>query len=260
MTNSIAGLKVESVSEDPTFLKILIYGVPGAGKTMLAASATEVSDLCPILFVDVEGGTLSVKEKYPDLQRIRVRTLYDAGGRVKKTAWEQLNEDLYEALKLGEGGYATIIVDNMSEAYQLGMADTMAKLLAEHPERDPDIPGLKEYGRTGSQVRRFVRHLRDVDAHVILTAHEMAQTNDSGAARAFTPSFPGKLPYELSGFMDMVLYLYTKQDKDVVYRNLQTQPVGKYLAKDRSGKLPLILRDPTMAKIYELYQGREIAA
>jgi hypothetical protein len=119
------------------------------------------------------------------------------------------------------------------------MRDTMEHRYLERPDIiDLDIPGLREYGKTGSQIKRWVRHLRDLDANVIFTAHEMAQTDDNGNVRAYTPSFPGKLPFELSGFVDMVLYLYTKQEKNEVYRNIQTQPVGKYLAKDRSGKLP----------------------
>lgn len=261
---NIAGLNISTVGETSHFLKVLIYGVPGAGKTVLAGSASEVEAMQPVLYVDVEGGTLSIAERYPKLQRVRVKDDFDASGRLKATAWDQLWA-IYEALKRGEGGYATVVVDNLSEAYQLAMRDTMNERVSENANLDEDVPDLRAYGKTGSQVRRWVRHLRDLDAHVIFTAHEMAQTNDAGATLSFTPSFPGKLPFELAGFMDMVLYLYTKTEKvespdgkkDSVYRNLQAQPAGKYLAKDRSGKLPLILRDPTMPKIFDLYTGKE---
>ena len=253
--SSIAGLPITSVGEGSSYMNGMIWGIPGSGKTTLAGSAYEVEELHPILFVDIEGGTKAIEEKYPKMDRVRVKTEHDSKGRVIKSAWNQC-KDIYESLKRGEGGYTTVIVDNLSEAYQLCMRDTMEAFYAEKPETtDVDVPSLRAYGKAGSQVRWWVRHLRDLDCHVIFTAHEMAQTNDEGRALAYTPSFPGKLPYELAGFMDMVLYLYVKQDRDETNRKLQTGIAGKYLAKDRSGKLPLVLSDPTMAKVYGYYTG-----
>lgn len=253
---TIAGLNITPVSEGADFIKELIYGIPGSGKTTLAASAEDVPEMRPVLYIDIEGGTLSIKERWPNIQAVRVKTIFDKGGRAKRTAWQQL-EDVYEALKKGEGGYATVIVDNMTEGYQLAMQDVMVQLIAEHPERDPDVPGMKEWGKASTQVRRWIRHMRDLNLNLILTAHEAEHTNDSGQILKYTPSLPGKLANEVAGYVDIVLYLYTKQEKEEgLVRKVQTQPAGKYIAKDRSGKLPLVLTNPTMQSIYDLVKGK----
>lgn len=255
---TFAGLPVTTVGEGTGYLKALIYGIPGAGKTVFAGSTYEVEEMKPVLYLDIEGGTLSIEERWPKLERVRVRSEYDQRGRVKRTAWQQCWE-VYEALKRGEGGYATVVVDNLSEAYQLCMRDTMVQRHEDNDNIDEDVPDLRAYGKSGSQLRRWVRHLRDLDANVIFTAHEMAKTTDEGIVLANTPSFPGKLPIELAGFMDMVLYLYTKTkkvgDEQVLERKMMTATTGKYMAKDRSGKLPLVLSDPDMSKVYSLYKG-----
>lgn len=255
---TIAGLNITKVSEGSTELKILIYGIPGAGKTLLAGSSFDVPEMQPMLYIDIEGGTETLRERYPDIEAVRVKNQTDKSGRMLRSGWKQLQE-LYEAVKKGEGGYTTVVVDNISEAYQLAMQDVMAKVVAENPDRDMDIPGLREYGKAGSQMRRWIRNLRDLDCHVILTGHEQAQTDDNGNVRQYTIAMPGKLPNEIAGFVDMVLYIYTKQDKtEGVYRNIQSQSAGKYIAKDRTGKLPLILRDPTMKRIYDIKNGVEV--
>ena len=47
--------------EDLKTFKMLLHGLSGTGKTSLAGTASKVEDLCPILFVDTEGGTMPLK-------------------------------------------------------------------------------------------------------------------------------------------------------------------------------------------------------
>ena len=246
-----AGIDVHKIKESSKWLNILVYGMPGAGKTRFAGSAAEVSEMTPMLYIDVEGGTKSIKDLYPDVDTVRVKTIYDKGGRAKKTAWGQLN-DIYSELKKGEIAYQTVVIDNITEAYQLAMQDVMTKLLAENPDRDFDVPAQREWGKASAQMRRWIRNMRDLDLNVIITAHEANQTDDNGNVKSVTPSLPGKLAMEVAGFFDEVFYIYTKQDKELgIVRKLQTQPAGKYIAKDRSDKLPLVVSDPKMAVIYQ---------
>lgn len=254
--STFAGLPIEQVGDRKSHFKGLIYAAPGMGKTLLAGSAAVVEEMAPLIYIDLEGGTETLKRTYPNIQSVRVKNITDKSGRIKKSAWQQLIE-VHAALERGEGGYRTAVIDNLSEGYQISLADVMAEAVAERPDRaDPDVPSQREWGKASSQVRRWVRWMRDLDMNVIFTAHEQAHSDDNGNILKYTPALPGKLANEISGFMDFVFYLYTKQEKGednklTVVRKLQTQPVGKYIAKDRTGQLPLILSDPTMAKIYQ---------
>jgi len=252
---TMAGLNVSTVAEGERWFKFLVYGVPGVGKTRIAGSSFEVESFRPVLFIDLEGGTESIRELYPKIEVVRVKTIYDKGGRVKKSAWTQLR-DLYEELKKGGHDYQTVVIDNVTEAYQISLQDVMQKLTAENPDRDPDVPSQREWGKATAQMRRFIRQMRDLPMHVIMTAHELAKEDDNGTVRHITPSLPGKLAMEASGFFDEVFYLYTKSEKGednkpITTRKIQTQPVGKYIAKDRSGKLPLVVSDPTIKSLYD---------
>lgn len=63
--NTIAGLPVTKVVENPTFFNMLVYGESGSGKTTLAGSSDAVPEMRKVLIVDIEGGTLSLKAKFP---------------------------------------------------------------------------------------------------------------------------------------------------------------------------------------------------
>ncbi len=254
---TIAGLPVLTVAEKTEKLNVLIYGDPGSGKTTLAASAWEVPDMRPVLIVDVEGGTKSVKTKYPKVNVVRIKTHYDQKGRVVKSAWDSL-EELYEILKKGEGEYKTIILDSLSEIYWIYMAHWMDSVVAEHPDRDPDVPAQRDWGKASARIKSIVRRYRDLDRHVIFTALKGAVTNDDGMVLNYTPAFPGKLAYESAAFVDEVYYLYTKTDKDVTSRVILTENAKKYLAKSRNG-MPQTVEDPTMGKIAEMVLDKEEA-
>ena len=242
---TIAGLPILHAREAIDHTNYLIYGDPGSGKTTLAASASIVETMTPVLLIDVEGGTKSIRKLYPDIDIIRVKTIYDRGGRVKKSAWDQLN-DIYEHAKL-KGEYGTYIIDSLSEVYWINMADWMVEVLLEHPERDADIPAQKDYLKAGSRTKKMVRQYRDLDANVIFTALKATITNDSGGLVNYTPALPGKLAYEIAAFVDEVFYLYTKTEKEETKRVILTENANKYLAKDRSDNLPRTVDRPTMA-------------
>lgn len=204
----------------------------------------------PVLLIDVEGGTKSIRNIYPEVDILRVKTIHDKAGRVKKSAWEQL-EDIYELAKKGELPYETFILDSLSEIYWLYMQHWMSDVVIEHPERDADVPAQRDWGKATSRIKKFIRQYRDLDKHVIFTAFRNTKSTEAGVVLNHTPSLPGKLAFDVVGFMDEVFYLYTKSDKEGTRRIILTENSNKFLAKDRSDNLPQTLENPTMGKIAE---------
>ena len=74
---TIAGLPINKVTEHPPFFNMLVYGESGVGKTTLAGSADEVAEMRKVLIIDIEGGTLSIRKKFPNVEVVRVKNWPD---------------------------------------------------------------------------------------------------------------------------------------------------------------------------------------
>ena len=75
---------------------------------------------------------------------------------------------------------------------------------------------------------------------------------DEAKIEAIQPALTPKLKNSVMGGMDIVGYLYVKEDADkpnVTTRQLLVQPVGKWDAKDRSGVLGTVIESPTLPNI-----------
>jgi len=241
---SLGGLEVTSVVEKLTFINKIVYGDPGAGKTVLAGSADAVPEMRPVLFIDVEGGTFSLRDRYPDIHVVRVQS------------WDDM-QNVYNALYKGTD-YNTVVLDSLTEIQKFSMYNIMKFLVKENPDRDPDVPSMREWGKNIEQIRLLVRAFRDLPMHTIFTALAKTDKDNKTGAQRTKPSMSGKLADEVAAFVDIVGYLYTKNVDGELRRFLLTETTEKFVAKDRSDNLPQTLEEPTMAKIFEYaYQGSE---
>lgn len=238
MNEAIAGLPISRVIESNPYINMLIYGMSGAGKTRLAGSADALPELRPVLFIDVEGGTLTLRNTdYNEIEVVRVKS------------WKEM-EDVYNELYLGKHNYQTCIIDSLTEIQKLAMDDTMRKLIEEHDDRDADVPGVREWNINIERTRKYVRRFRDLPMNTIFTALEHSEKNMRTGALKRKPSLSGKVKDEVAAFLDIVVYLYTKEVGDENKRILLTGQTEDTVAKDRSGKLPMLIEDPTMSAIY----------
>jgi hypothetical protein len=243
MGNSIAGLPIQRVQQRSPYLNMLIYGDSGTGKTTLAGSADAVPDMRPVLFVDIEGGTESLRVPYPDVETVRVMT------------WREMQQ-LYDALYNGDTEYQTVVLDSLTEIQKFGMYNIMQDLVAEKPGRDPDIPSMQEWGKNLEQTRKLVRGFRDLPMHTIFTALPREEKDDRTGIRSKLPQLSGKLAGEVAAFLDIVGYYYVKEIPNEETGEMENQRLllcsktSTTIAKDRTRKLPQVIVQPTMADIF----------
>jgi hypothetical protein len=250
---SFGGLQLTSVKERPPYINMLIYGDPGSGKTVLAGSAAAIEEMSPVLVVDVEGGSYSLRAFYPEIDVVRVKTLAEL-------------LTVYQELAKGTHGYKTVVLDSLTEIQKMVMGDIMRDVIEEDADRDPDVPSIREWGKSGEQMRRIIRRFRDLDMHVIFTAL-VDEVQDKKGKRVFFPMLPGKLKKEAAGFMDIVVYMYGKMIKlndqgeidpnaeEAKHRFVLSSGTDEYVCKDRSSRMPAIMLDPTMRSIHDTIQG-----
>jgi hypothetical protein len=238
--STVGGLKVTRPASEG-YINMIVYGDPGVGKTRFCGSASLVEAMSPVLMLDWEGGTMSLDDSYPDVEVVRFHT------------WKQVDQaygDLYN-----NNPYKTIIVDSLTEAQKFCMGEAMREVVEKNPNRDRDVASVREWGKTGEQLRRFVRALRDMPCNTIFTTLQREVNDDEGKLIKRYPALPGQLKLELAGHVDIVGYMYQKEVVDGPNRSMKTlmlcQAQEKVTAKDRSGKLPQVMEEPTMLQVYE---------
>ena len=240
---SLGGLEVVPVQKRAPFINILIYGDSGVGKTTFAGSCDDVPDLRPGIVVDFEGGTESLVRTHPDIDQVRV------------TTWKEMQK-VYDELHRGKHGYSTVILDSLTEIQKFNMYQIMEETIAKRPDLDPDVPSMREWGKNLEQMRRFVRAFRDLPMNTVFTALKKEDKNDKTGMVTTLPSLSGKLAGEVAAFLDIVAYYYVKrigsgQDAEEK-RMLLTAKTETIVAKDRTGKLPMVIEEPSMEKIFKL--------
>lgn len=240
--SAIAGLPIAKVTDTPFNVNILIYGESGVGKTTLAGSADEVPEMRKVLFLDVEGGTLSLRSRFPNIESVRIKTWLDM-------------QRVYDELYLDNHGYNTIVLDSLTEIQKMSMDEIMRKLVAQHEERDADVPGIREWNINIEQTRKFVRLFRDLPVNTIFTALPKADKNPRTGVTRTKPYLSGKVADEVAGFLDIVAYLYTKEVDGEQKRMLLCGATQDNVAKDRTDKLDQVIQLPTMSAIWKQLKG-----
>lgn len=216
--------------ESARWVKALLAGEPGAGKTRTSSTWVEP------FFASAEGGLLSVADRRTPATKI--------------TSSQDLRE-LVTLLKqepdvrkqmLGTP-VSTLIVDTLDEVGRIFMKERNA-------ERRQESFDQRDWGWYGEQLRGLVRELRNLDMHVIFTVH-LKETQDAETGRVtMKPAIQGAMGDELPAYVDLAAVLTARPTTRIVgdhtergiARILQTYPDTRHpWIKDRSGRLPMEL-------------------
>lgn len=237
-------LGVKSPDELIQYLNFLVYGEPGAGKTYLAATAQDHPDMSPLLFLDVEGGTVTIRKR-KDVDVVKVRTMQQV---------EDIHNELYKDNTLY---YKTVVIDSITELQKLDMRTVMQQQYDKRPDTtDLDVPSQREWGKSGERIRRIIRAYRDLPLNTITTALMGEAHDDSTNITSYFPSMPGKLRGEIPGYFDVVGLLSSKSERregvDTVVRTLQLAKTLRVVAKDRTASLGSLIENPTIPSMWDV--------
>lgn len=249
---SLGGLTVSKAQERSDWLNMMIYAPSGWGKTTLGGSAQSVEGMSPVLSIDAEGGSESLRHSYPDVEVVRIKS------------WEQsvnVYSEIYEQVSSGTFPYNTILLDSLNEYQKYSMLSIMEMVVKEHPERDIEVPSKREYLINLEQMRRMVRGFRDLEVHTIFTCLSSSYRDDLTGKVNNEPLLTGKFQKEIPALIDEVWFGYKRQigvgDEAEMKRFLLTDSTDTTIAKSRNGKLPIAIESPTMAQIYNYLRGEK---
>lgn len=209
------------------FIKTLICGDPGSGKTLISSTFPNP------YYVSAEGGLMSIAGlalPYLELEHS-----------------DQLFE-LRAALALSPEGrevmlgcpVETVIIDTIDE-----VQGTLIRERLEAERRDKMT--LQDFGWLNEQMQSIIRSFRNLNVNVVFTCH-LKETRDDELGRiVYRPGMQGQIAEKIPGFVDLSLLLTSHvrtevvgtEPKPVVHRTLQTYADSQHpWIKDRSGKLP----------------------
>lgn len=219
------------------FLKALIYGPAGHGKTTFVATAQLDERTSPMLFIDFEGGEQSLAGLAIDMVSIRDWSDYD---------------EVYRELVSGRTEYQSIGLDSISETHIFSLLDILEK---EGPNRkDPNALQQQDYGKSTILMRRLLRSFRDLPMHVFFTCAAKDDV-EPRVGSVKKPALAGQMSEELSGMMDCVAYLAIgKNDDDEDIRALLLKNDARYRIKVRSSwgqELPDMIEEETPRQFAE---------
>jgi phage nucleotide-binding protein len=236
------GLKVMRANEvvDAWGLNMVLFGIPGAGKTALAATAQDSPYGADVLFIDVEGGTRTIADRKditvfkPDTFS-EVREMYD---------W------IVDAGESGGHSFKTIVIDTLPELQRIGLKEILSS------SKNPDWPGIQDWGKSTEQMMAMVRAFRGLSQghgyNIIFTAHANEQKDEVTGAVMVRPNLTPKATEMVCGAVDVVGYL-SRNPAGV--RELRLEPTNTIMAKyrqPRSGvQLPTVIQDPNLVSILE---------
>ncbi len=241
-------IKIKPVREIHHRLKALVYGNSGVGKTYLAGSAEGHEKMQGTLIANLEGGLLTL-----------AGGTADTTDRITEVA--QFRDLLFQLSPSGalHGKYQTLVVDSVTELQALCLAEILAAECKAKPKRDPDKLELQDYGKCTVVLRSLMRHVRNLDMHVVITALAKEELPEgSKHPISVRPDMTAVVGRSIMAMMDHVWYLAVKaDDAGKAYRALLTQPMGPYQAKTRgelfARNLGDVVRDPHLPEIFEIF-------
>lgn len=205
---------------DP-YIKMMVYGEYGAGKTVLAASAVDVKRMRDVLFINAEAGTRSIRESgvvereddidfvpvssYPEFAKVHKFLL--AHCRAREDGDDELIERINE--KFGadkDRRYRTVVVDSLSEIDNANF-NRLLGVNQTDLMRDPSKPEWDHYSKNASSMTAILTEFRKLQMNVIMTApSEVRETKQKGVSSTY-PLMVGSSREKVKGYFDIVGFI-----------------------------------------------------
>lgn len=272
--------KLQEAREKKRYIKMLVYGDFGTGKTTFAGTAQDIPEMQNVINIDAEGGDKVLAER-GDIDVITVKTFKNLSKAYEFLQAhclfrDNLNKVIpstgftgFEMLRRSEAYYRgkelkeikqpkifnTVMLDSLTEIQKYCMYSLLGIDIEKwRLDAIPTSPEWTEWGKNHEMIRLLVRKFRDLPMHVILICSR-AEVQDEYKRMYNRPAMPGKLGNEIQGFMDHVGYytMETNIETKTLSRIMYFQPSRTYQAKNRFSNFKGIgIKEPTMKDIFDL--------
>lgn len=242
---------ITPMQDESPYLKALIYGDEGTGKTTLAANYGD-----NILYIDSASGWVTLLD-HPNIMEKRIE-------RMEFKGLSQLDA-LVEAITIGHPKFSwieTVILDELSSMAMADLDVVLRSRAAKDPSKDPNVPTQPDYLHNTERIRRSISPFMTLPVNVIMLAH-VREDKDERTGRTYTrPAFTPKMRKTITQQCHIVGRLTSDiktvdEDGSQVYTwSLQVRPTTTVVAKTRIKDLPMVVENPDFNEMLSGWQKR----
>ena len=265
--------RIKAIGKEDSFMKILLYGVSGSGKTTFWATMPG-----PILAVICSGGNNTGETRSintPEYRKkIKIVTLNDSS---------EL-KDLVEYAASSEA-FKTIVLDHVSGLQDLILKEILG--LDEIPaQKGWGLASQQQYGQCTAQAKEYLRALLNLNCNVAIIGQErtFGGKDDGLNSDIIQPTVGPAVVPSLAGWLnpacDYILQMYKRPRMITTYTTMGTGDKAKKIATVKRGKgvmycarcephdtfitkfrvprgieLPEYVEDPTYDKLIKIIKG-----
>lgn len=233
----MAELVIESLKDKERYIKLLVYGPPGVGKTTFAAEAPN-----PI-FLDFESSTETLRGG-PNQDTPVIRDPKQIGD----------SEAVLRFIKSKEiEQYETVVLDTISSMYDAFMMNWMQQQAKKKSNVDRHIAYQFDFRKITNVLKEIFYELQYKEMHVVLIAHEKQMVDpESNRILEVRPQLPPAAEQSVERLVNEVYYMEKKPAnlKGPASRLLYVDSQGKILAKNRSRLTEPTIENPTWKEVF----------
>lgn len=234
------------VTAETEFLKCLVVGSPGTGKSALAATFPQ-----PGFVFDFSGGIILYRGRNFDYEQYPI----SAAG------WAKYEKDFVQVEKdVNAGKYETVITDDCTALIDIAME----RALSLDPKRNAAGGPLwnVHYQMCRNLIEGKFRRMLGWPCNLVIIAHmDIVKDDETGQVLEIKPLITGQLAVRLPGYFDEVYYTSTKRTGEKVEFLIQTIPIGMKNARSRlsglEGKLPQFVHNNYKELMYYVKQTKQ---
>jgi hypothetical protein len=208
------------------YIKALIMGAPGAGKTRSASFWPK-----PIV-ADCDQGRMSIADRGIPYGEIRSSSQMD----------ELLDAVKREAARGADRKYHTLIIDTLDSYQRTVIHERLVS------ERKDALSGWADWGHLDAKMTQFVEKLLNLPMNIVVNLHTKETTekitgDEESTLVTVGPKLKGDLREQIAAEFDLVGVMETDwaavNGQRGLVRSIRWQPTPRYpILKDRSGRLP----------------------